>query len=69
MLNGLTFESLAAILRNMQGNWRKTWYNTQCDGDYSKSVTYGRIAYMRSFNPLTAKLFNLNFHPFEVVSR
>ena len=22
-----------------------------------------------SFNPLTAKLFNLNFHPLEVVSR
>ena len=24
---------------------------------------------IRGFNPLTAKLFNLNFHPLEVVSR
>ena len=27
------------------------------------------ILLIQPFNPLTAKLFNCNFHPFEVVSR
>ena len=28
-----------------------------------------KLMYTKYFNPLTAKLFNLNFHPLEVVSR
>ena len=30
---------------------------------------YPNLFQFFSFNPLTAKLFNLNFHPLEVVSR
>ena len=36
------------------------FWNTQCNVNQNKCMC---------FNPLTAKLFNLNFHPLEVVSR
>ena len=32
-------------------------------------ATLSRVSCLLGFNPLTAKLFNLNFHPLEVVSR
>ena len=30
---------------------------------------FPQLSFSLSFSPLTAKLFNLNFHPFEIVSR
>ena len=42
----------------------------KCTGSVSMVIQYG--AYITSnffINSLTAKLFNFNFHPFEVVSR
>ena len=37
--------------------------------DFSKSEQLPPICFARHLNPLTAKLFNWNFHPLEAVSR
>ena len=42
----------------MISSWKKPF---GCDGFFYK--------FIQRFNPLTAKLFNLNFHPLEVVDR
>ena len=36
---------------------------------YTLLQTFTRMMRMNDINPLTAKLFNLNFHPLEVVDR
>ena len=43
----------------------KCWPNVTDGG----STLTQHLARSRRINPLTAKLFNLNFHPLEVVSR
>ena len=43
-----------------------------CDDEIQNldvAYTFGVNYYKKVINPLTAKLFNLNFHPLEVVSR
>ena len=42
---------------------------TEVDFEKFHSHSYLLIMSYHMFNPLTAKLFNFNFHPLEVVSR
>ena len=43
--------------------------NIAADVSHKIYLVWARIWITLTFNPLTAKLFNLNFHPLEVVSR
>ena len=54
----------------------KSHYSLMCQSGSGMQLTGIYIKFMQkvdschfSFNPLTAKLFNLNFHSLEVVSR
>ena len=51
---------------NEDGCW--DWYGYNDDGAEERG-NYGEYTVYMQLNPLTAKLFNLNFCPLEVVSR
>ena len=44
-------------------------YDDTCHLRYTEESRKQTIVLLNSFNPLAAKLFNLNFHPLEIVSR
>ena len=44
-------------------------FNTGLPANLNKAFGLQGLMIFQCFNPSTAKLFNLNFHPLEVVSR